>query len=68
LEHQRLPTRRPRLRDRPRIWRIDQVNGRKLDYLGTVAAPDKGSALQKAYEKFGILDLERQGQLVAREL
>ena len=59
---------RPRLRQMPRLWRIDRVSDETTEYVGVVTASDKDAAIKQACEKFGIVDPERQGQLVARKV
>src|SRR5262249_37702843 len=59
---------RPRLRQMPRLWRIDLVSEEKTRCIGVVTAPDKEIAIKRACEKFDIVDTTTQRQLVARKL
>jgi hypothetical protein len=52
----------------PRLWRIDRVRENKTEYVGVVTASDEEAAIKQACDKFNIVDLEHQSQLVTREL
>lgn len=56
-----------RIRQRPRVWRVDRQEGNHLAYVGVVTASSKEEAIERACEKFH-LDLESQRELIAREM
>jgi hypothetical protein len=41
-------------------WVVYLLGGKRAGRLGTVAAPDRGAAIAKAIEFYGITDPERQ--------
>jgi hypothetical protein len=44
-------------------WRVSRIRS-KGEYLGTVAAPDEKTALQKAIKLYGITDRFQQQRLL----
>jgi hypothetical protein len=56
-----------RIRQRPRVWRVDQSDGSHLAYVGVVTAASKEEAIQRACERFDI-DPEHQRDLIVREM
>jgi len=51
---------------RPRRWRASLIRSRRLEYLGSVEAPDASAAELAAAEQFG-LDAWQRKRLVLRE-
>jgi len=56
-----------RIRQKPRIWRVDRQDGNRLAYVGIVTASSKEEAIQRACERFDIAP-EDQRELVVREM
>lgn len=56
-----------RIRQKPRVWRIDRQEGNHLAYVGVITAASKEEAIQRACERFDI-DAESQRELVVREM
>jgi hypothetical protein len=56
-----------RIRQKPRVWRVDRQEGNRLVYVGVVTAAGKEAATQRACERFDI-DAENQHELIVREM
>jgi hypothetical protein len=56
-----------RIRQRPRVWRIDRQEGNHLAYVGVVTGSSKEAAIQRACERFDI-EPEDQRELIVREM
>jgi len=56
-----------RIRQKPRVWRVDQSDGSRLAYVGVVTASSKEEAIQRACERFAI-DPEHQRDLIVHEM
>jgi hypothetical protein len=56
-----------RIRQKPRVWRVDRQDGNHLAYVGVITAPTKEDAIQRACERFDI-DTESQRELIIREM
>jgi len=56
-----------RIRQKPRVWRVDQSDGSRLVYVGIVIASSKEEAIQRACERFAI-DPEFERDLIACEM
>jgi hypothetical protein len=52
---------------RPRRWRASLIRSSRVDYLGSVEAPDASAAELAAAEQFGLDDWQRK-RLVQREV
>jgi hypothetical protein len=56
-----------RIRQKPRVWRVDRQEGNRLAYVGVVTASSKEEAIRRACERFD-LDPECQRELILREM
>ena len=56
-----------RIRQKPRVWRVDLQEGSRLAYVGLVTASSKEAAIQQACDKFDI-DPKHQRELIVREM
>jgi hypothetical protein len=56
-----------RIRQKPRVWRVDRQEGNRLVYVGVVTASSKEAATQRACERFDI-DPQHQHELIVREM
>ena len=56
-----------RIRQKPRVSRVDRQEGNHLAYVGVITAPSKEEAIQRACERFDI-DAEYQRELIVREM
>ena len=56
-----------RIRQKPRVWRVDRQEGNRLAYVGVVTASSKEEAIQRACERFGV-QMEDQPELIVREM
>jgi hypothetical protein len=56
-----------RIRQKPRVWRVDRQEGSRLAYVGVVTAASKEEAIQRACERFDV-ESEYQPELIVREM
>jgi hypothetical protein len=56
-----------RIRQKPRVWRVDRHEGNHLAYVGVITATSKEEAIQRACERFDIAE-EYQRELIVREM
>ncbi len=56
-----------RIRQKPRVWRVDRQEGNHLAYVGVVTGSSKEEALQRACERFDI-EPQYQPELIVREM
>jgi hypothetical protein len=56
-----------RIRQKPRVWRVDRHEGHRLAYVGLVTAASQEEAIERACEKFAV-EKEDQPELIVREM
>lgn len=56
-----------RIRQKPRVWRVDRQEGNRLAYVGIVTAASKEEAIRQACERFAV-EPEHQHELIVREM
>ena len=56
-----------RIRQKPRVWRVDRQEGNRLAYVGVVTASSKEEAILRACERFDV-EREDQPELIVREM